>query len=231
MRVYAYRECNDELGELKAFSLILSNQSNENRTELQRAGPGSEDCSGFVFPSYLISKGVIYADTERVYGISLLIPGQGLTKIGSDLKGTPILTEFNIKNQLIGFYGSYNDQFITSLGFLSHDPNCVRIPPPEPEIVEEIIVETNTEVTSAPPAAEEEGSSMGMLIIIIVVAILLIAGVVAGIIMKKKGINPFSKCKCKCRRRGGDDSTVGNMDDKINGSKDLNGKMSKKVIM
>ena len=78
---------------------------------------------------------------------------------------------------------------------------------------------------------EEEGSSMGMLIIIIVVVILLVAGVVAGIIMKKKGINPFSKCKCKCRRRGGDDSTVGNMDDKINGSKDFNSKMSKKVIM
>ena len=76
---------------------------------------------------------------------------------------------------------------------------------------------------------EEEGSSMGMLIVIIVVVIVLVAGVVGGIIMKKKGINPFSKCKC--RRRGGDASTVGNMDDKINGSKDLNGKMSKKVIM
>ena len=78
---------------------------------------------------------------------------------------------------------------------------------------------------------EEEGSSMGMLIVIIVVVIVLIAGVVGGIIMKKKGINPFSKCKCKCRRGRGDASTVGNMDDKINGSKDLNGKMSKKVIM
>ena len=50
--------------------------------------------------------------------------------------------------------------------------------------------------------------------------------------MKKKGINPFSKFKCKCRRRGKDGaSTVGNMDDKITGSKELKNKMSKKVIM
>ena len=198
---------------------------------MQRAGPGSDDCNGFVFPSYLISKGVIYADTERVYGISLLIPSNGLTKIGSDQKGTPILTEFNIKNQLIGFYGSYNDQYITSLGFLTHDPNCVRIPPPEPEIEEEIIVEEVT-VTAEPPSAEEEGSSTGMIVVIIVMLLLVVGVVVGGIIMKKKGINPFSKCKCKCRRRGGDASTVGNMDDKINGSsKELNNKMSKKVIM
>ena len=79
---------------------------------------------------------------------------------------------------------------------------------------------------------EEEGSSLGMLIVIIMVSLLIITIVVGGIIMKKKGINPFSKCKCKCRRRGGDASTVGNMDDKINGSsKELNNKMSKKVIM
>ena len=198
---------------------------------MQRAGPGSEDCNGFVFPSYLISKGVIYADTERVYGISLLIPSNGLTKIGSDQKGTPILTEFNIKNQLIGFYGSYNDQYITSLGFLTHDPKCVRIPPPEPEIEEEIIVEEVT-VTAEPPAAEEEGSSTGMIVVIIVMLLLVIGIVVGGIIMKKKGINPFSKFKCKCRRRGKDGaSTVGNMDDKITGSKELKNKMSKKVIM
>ena len=87
------------------------------------------------------------------------------------------------------------------------------------------------EVPEEKSTVEEEGSSMGMLIIIIVVVVVLIAGVVGGIIMKKKGINPFSKCKCKCRRGGGDASTVGNMDDKINGSKDLSGKMSKKVIM
>ena len=111
--------------------------------------------------------------------MSFLIPGKGLTKIGNDQKGTPILTEFNIKNQLIGFYGSFNDQFITSLGFLTHDPNCVRIPPPEPEIEEEVIVKESLEVTSTEPSAvEEEGSSTGMLIVIIVVVLILVAVVV-----------------------------------------------------
>ena len=72
---------------------------------------------------------------------------------------------------------------------------------------------------------------MGMLIIIIVVVIILVAVVVGVIIMKKKGINPFSKCKCKCRRGGkGGASTVGNMDDKTNGSKDFKQKMGKRVI-
>ena len=160
-----------------------------------------------------------------------MIPSNGLTKIGSDQKGTPILTEFNIKNQLIGFYGSYNDQYITSLGFLTHDPNCIRIPPPEPEIEEEEIIEEEVTVVAEPPSAEEGGSSMGMIIVIVVVLLLVVGIVVGGIIMKKKGINPFSKCKCKCRRGGDGSSTVGNMDDKINGSsKELN-KMSKKVIM
>ena len=89
-------------------------------------------------------------------------------------------------------------------------------------------MEESQELTQSVTVVEEEGSSMGMLVVIIVVVVIVVAIVIAVIIMKKKGINPCSKCKCKCRRGGDSASTVGNMDDKIHGSKDFKGK---KVIM
>ena len=49
------------------------------------------------------------------------------------LKGTPILTTFSSSEVLIGFYGTYTEELITSLGFLVHDPTCVPYVEPEPE--------------------------------------------------------------------------------------------------
>jgi hypothetical protein len=46
--------------------------------------------------------------------------------IGS-LEGTPILTYFNKNQRMIGFYGTVGANFITSIGFVMHDPECVAI--------------------------------------------------------------------------------------------------------
>ena len=55
------------------------------------------------------------------------------------------------------------------------------------------------------------------MIVGIIFGILVVAAIVVGVIfMKRKGINPFSKCK---RNRDGT-NTVGNADDKITSSTD-----------
>ena len=91
-----------------------------------------------MFPSPSIYKAAIYADKYRVYGIRLLSV-VGVSDIGS-LRGTPALEEFSPSELPIGFYGTYNEAGITSLGFLVHDPACINTassddnnkPPPTP---------------------------------------------------------------------------------------------------
>ena len=41
MGIYAYYECNDELGDLKSFQIVLANADKENRTLLEEVGPSS----------------------------------------------------------------------------------------------------------------------------------------------------------------------------------------------
>ena len=79
-------------------------------------------------------------------------------------KGTTYLDEFSPGEQLIGFYGSYTDTEITSLGFLTHDPTCIAIPEAiiEKEVIEETTVEL--EVTVENVELDDEGPSMGIII-------------------------------------------------------------------
>lgn len=126
--IYGYTECSDVIGDLMSFTLILADSINQNRTKLKRAGPDVGKCPGFTFPSSRVYKAAIYADESRVYGIRLLSV-IGVSDIGS-LRGTPVLFEFGSSQLPIGFYGTYTDAGVTSLGFLTHDPNCVRYVPP-----------------------------------------------------------------------------------------------------
>ena len=94
-------------------------------------------------------------------------------------KGTTYLDEFSPGEKVIGFYGSYNDKEITSLGFLTHDPECIRIPEPEPE--PEVIPEIEVELDVV-AEVQEETSGMGIGIILgavgagLVVIILVVVG-------------------------------------------------------
>lgn len=100
-------------------------------------------CPGYSFGTAFFEKAAIYADETKVYGIRLMSV-LGPVDFGSvNNKGTTYLDEFSPGEKVIGFYGSYNDKEITSLGFLTHDPECIAIPEPEPEpeVIPEIEVE------------------------------------------------------------------------------------------
>ena len=99
---------------------------------------------------------------------------------------------------MIGFYGSYNDQFITSLGFLTHNPACVPLPEPEPEPEP---VEEELEVSEEPIKVEDDdgGADAGMIVGIVLSLIVLIAIGVAGFYIWRK------------RRNNRDTGQVGNV--------------------
>ena len=118
----------------------------EEETEKKETVVNSRSCPGFTFPSPFINKAAIYADDERIYGMRFLSV-EGPADFGSLSKGIPILETFEPTEQLIGFYGSYNGDIITSLGFLTNDPTCIPIPDPEPEVEVEIIEIILKEVT------------------------------------------------------------------------------------
>ena len=169
-------------------------------------GPVVENCNGYVFPSPYIYKAAIYADENRVYGIRFLSRIDA-TDIGG-LRGTPVLENFSPTEVPIGFYGSYTDNGITSLGFLTHDPNCSLIdseddlPPierpdwdgiPEEEVEEpdnkdELIVDilTPPDTDTSDQSDGEGGSPVGMIIGIIVGVLALAAIIVVVIIFIRR---------------------------------------------
>ena len=51
---------------------------------------------------------------------------------------------------MIGFYGTYTEDAITSLGFLVHDPACVPYVEPEPEPEPEIDPNEKSEENEKP---------------------------------------------------------------------------------
>ena len=91
MSLYAYTECNDKDGNVKSFSMIVADESGENRIRLNEIVPnidGLIQCPGFNMPSDTIYNGAIYADEERVYGIRLLTYDQtDLLEEASDEEG------------------------------------------------------------------------------------------------------------------------------------------------
>ena len=125
MRLYAYKECNDENGDLISFVSYLQDYSEDRKedtkVQLSRIGeePTSENeitCNGHSFPKSYINQAAIYHDEKRIYGMRLK-SGEGfqtkLTDIGS-LKGSKAeLSNFSSQSQLIGFYGSSDGQVLT----------------------------------------------------------------------------------------------------------------------
>ena len=90
-------------------------------------------------------KGAIFPDDDTgfINGIRLL-SGAGITDIGTLNGSNAVLEDFGITTVLIGFYGSHNGEFIDSLGFITHDPNCTS------EVAGEEAVFAETEVPDIP---------------------------------------------------------------------------------
>ena len=96
--LYGYQVCDDADGDLRSFSLILSDfqGSIESRKKLNSLGPPTAaddqgfvlDCDGYAFSSPVYSKGVIFADDTQVYGLRLVHDlNTAPTDIGSFGKG------------------------------------------------------------------------------------------------------------------------------------------------
>ena len=137
MFLYGYLECNDENGDIDKFEFVVADENAQNRVSLTAVGSTpseSLNCKGFTIDSDKIDKAVIWVGAEQVYGIRLVSTYDNKAiDIGSFGKGdAPTLEEFTGRDQLIGFYGSYTDDKVTSLGFLTHDPRCVAEEDPEP---------------------------------------------------------------------------------------------------
>lgn len=169
--------------DLISFTLILADPDDrqvKNRTKLNRSGPDVGACPGYVFPSHAIYKAAIYADKYRVYGIRLL-SAQGVSDIGS-LRGTPVLEEFSTNELPIGFYGTYNEAGITSLGFLVHDPACINtkapvieeVPEPEPVAPKPLQAPVPLKLI-----AEVESETGPVVLAIVVPVIISIGGIIA----------------------------------------------------
>ena len=121
----------------------------------------------------------------------------GPSDIGS-LRGTPVLFEFGPNELPIGFYGTYTDSGITSLGFLTHDPDCVRyVPPaPEPEPEPEIWV---PEPEPDPIVVIEEETDPTPIVLGILIPLILIGAGVAGFLLWRRR---------KRRQQSGDLGTI-----------------------
>ena len=128
---------------MKAFTIILADKNQENRLSLQKIGSeeGSVGCEGYTFPSPFIYRAAIFTQlnipkVEEEDGIEgkpeqdARVTGMRLQSVlgVTDLGGPPDvkaeIVNFDERNQLIGFFGTYSRWYITSLGFLMHDPNC-----------------------------------------------------------------------------------------------------------
>ena len=148
MHPYGYFECvtppaPGQESVLESYTIVLADENDANRMMMPRIGNGdSNDCPGYKFPDGVIVRAAIYADDNQVYGMRLQTYA-GVADIGV-LDGVPSLYDFNPTSQFIGFFGTKTADKITSLGFLTHDPECVYVAPPEPEpepVIEEIIEE------------------------------------------------------------------------------------------
>lgn len=150
MSLYGYTECNDFFGDLRSFTFIVADRKAETRLPLTEIGysPNRDlTCKGFRLSSNMINKAAIYADSERVYGIRLVSTFDNeASDLGSLTKGDPpVLEEFSGTDQLIGFYGSYTQEIITSIGFITHDPTCEEeVVEEKPEIDDEENIKTET---------------------------------------------------------------------------------------
>ena len=105
------------------------------------------------------------------------------------LDDPPVLETFDLESQFIGFYGSYDEDHITSLGFLTHDPACNLTDPVEEEETteneEEVLDETEPveEVAMVTDNEEDDGGSNTAVIIVIVLLCPLIIGLAVGGVM------------------------------------------------
>ena len=111
-----------------------------------------------------------------------LLSALGAVDIGSINKGTTHLDKLSPKDLLIGFYGSYNDEYITSLGFLTHDPSCIPLPEPElkPEVEEK---EQEEKLEVAIPVEPEEGGLGAAAIVGIIISLLIVAAAVTVVLL------------------------------------------------
>ena len=84
---------------------------------------------------------------------------------------------FSPAEQLIGFYGSYNGDIITSLGFLTNDPTCIPIPDPEPEPEIEIVITVMEDVSvDVDDGGMGAGGIIGIVFGILALAVFGVAG-------------------------------------------------------
>lgn len=85
MSFYGYTECNDEMGFLETFSVVLADTDLQNRVKLGPIGAEVADkvCAGYTFPSPIIYRASIFGDSERIYGVRFY-SGLGFTEIGSN---------------------------------------------------------------------------------------------------------------------------------------------------
>lgn len=188
---YGYTKCVDDQGDLLGLSLILADSNNRNRINLNLHGRPEDianDCPGYIFPSPNVYKAAIFADETRVYGVKFLSV-IGESDIGS-LKGTPTVVTFGPTTLPIGFYGTYGEVGITSLGILTHDPACTAImPPPEPE------PEKKPEKVHWKPMAkkeeEESGGGSSVIAVAVIIPLIVIGGGVGAFLWwrrrKRKG--------------------------------------------
>ena len=96
----------------------------------------------------------------------------GVTDLGGppDIKAE--IVNFDELNQIIGFFGSYSQSYITSLGFLTHNPSCAAYTsdPNDPTIAGVSGESTDTE------SNDEDKTNLGLIVGPIVAFVLLIGG-------------------------------------------------------
>jgi len=83
----------------------------------------------------------------------------------------------------IGFYGSYTEAGITSLGFLTHDPSCVKEVVEEPEPEPEVPIEPVIEIIETEESTDDESSSSLGLILGISLGLAVLIGLIVGLII------------------------------------------------
>ena len=177
MEFYAYRECNDAQGNMKAFTIILADKNQANRKPLQQIGTVEESaaCEGYTFPSPFIYRAAIFTqpdkDGSKITGIRFQSV-VGVTDLGGPPDVKAEIVNFDERNQLIGFYGTYSQQYITSLGFLQHDPTCQAYTsdPNDPANNGGLSANGGTE------SKDDDKTNVGIIVGPIVAAVLLIGG-------------------------------------------------------
>ena len=160
-----------------SYELIYADANVGSKTALGSQGLTPVDgtvCPGFTLPSRVITRAAIYADETRVYGIRLLTT-EGTADLGI-LRGTPVLQTFTPNAQFVGMYGTYFEGgFITSLGFLTYDPECTAGPVIQAETKDPNSLNDKPTVTVTDQSADvaEEGMDITLIIGVIVGVVLL----------------------------------------------------------